>query len=587
MRKNKDMSIYGNLPANEAKAASTLVAQGKKAGKYKSKPGDRNAARLQTKFEGSSVDWFSQDTNMLFKTGRYLFSVPVQGTTDLYTVTIEIADFLPLLEKALQTNPFNVPTFQKTLTQALRNSKIKVACTCSDFIYRWQYTATINDTNAGRPENRPAVVTNPTSQEGYCKHILMVLQNRAFAAKIARNLFNYVFDLWKKNRPLFDRIIRPGLNITDEFIENRPIKPRYAPKVSQTQTPENDSPEASSDSATEHLNGTMLNYVKPVALTSEQLDEAKSLALVSMSQTIDDDVLISLEDCDYIELVYNKEKLVGCLFGNIAPLLDSSFVESHIKKVAGDSKAGFLELLAIDSEFRGFGIGRKLTENFTHFIGDLVVYLGTHKSLNYGFYDALGFHRIADWPDGPLGYVFSSNTSKMKALKKCFFSFSPSAATEDVNSYYQGRTTYDDDQNFMLEVARDSGVDISLFVTPENTPEQMSELVTALQEGATNSLLHALSDPSLPPVSISILARAARQKVNLLPYRDFAPDVLVQLLRGAKYKIPLDKLALRGFNGRQIEQLISAYLKSKALYKELVDTRLNYQQMRDRIKDYK
>lgn len=393
--------------AVEAKTASTLVSQGKRSGKYKSKPGDRNSARLASKFEGSSVDWFSQDINMLFKTGRYLFSVPVQGETGQYTVTIEVDAFLPMLEKALQANPFNVPTFQKVLTQAFTSNKLKVACTCPDQLYRWQYAATVNDTNAGRPENRPAVVTNPTGEEGYCKHILMVLQNRIFAARIARNLFNYVFDLWKKNRALFDRIIRPGLNITDEQIQNRPIKPRYANKQPQLQPAQ-------------------------------------------------------------------KE------------------------------------------------------------------------------------------PAQP----------------------GPDGVTESVNSYYQGRTNYDDDQSFVLEVTRDSGADISLYVTPENTPEQMSELARALQNGASHDLLRQLGEASLPPSSIALIAKAALGGVDLLPYKDFAPDVLNQLLRGAKYGVPLSAIALRGFNAKQIEQATSAFLRSKSLFNELVRNKYNYQQMRNRIAEY-
>ncbi len=401
----------------EAQTTSTFIAQGRKAGKYKTKPGDRYSARLSIKPEGSSVGWFEQDTNLLFKTGKYLFNIPVQGATNQYNVTIEIPEYLPLLKKALNEEPFSVQTFQRTLSNALAANKIKCGCNCADFIYRWNYTATLGGDTAVRPENRPSVITNPTNQKGSCKHILFVLAKlSAWTSRVSRNLFNYVFDLWKNNRQLFDRIIRPALDISDEKIENRPIKPRYS--------------------------GSKSKVLEPVQAPAETVPDSEK-----------------------------KEETEG--------------------------------------------------------------------------------------------------------------------ATEAINSYYEGRQIFDEDQEFILAIAKENGADVSTIVTPENTPEQIAELSTQLLQGTEYSLLQKLADPSLPPRSIVAIAKAARQGVDLLAYRNFAPDVLEQFTRAARFKVPIEEVALPGFNAKQVEQLTSAYLLSKQLFRKLIDSKANYEEMREAIREYK
>ena len=300
------------------------------------------------------------------------------------------------VRKVILSEP--VPVYDLTTEESTHNFLLSagvIVHNCPDQIYRWQHQATLNDNNSGRPETRPSLVTNPTNKPGSCKHILFVLSNKIWATKVARTLFNYIIDIWKNKKQLFDRIIRPALNdITDEKILGQPEK-----------------------------------------------------------------------------------------------------VEQPITQIPPED-----------------------------------------------------------------------------------------IATEAINSYYQGSQQFDDDQEFALQICAELGADVRIYVTPENTPEQIEELGEMLKLGVEPNLIRELSDPSISYKVINLIGTASLQGINLLPYKDFPPDALEQILRGVQLKVPIDKIALRGFNARQIEQLVRAYRISPQLYKEICDPRITYNGMRDIIR---
>lgn len=395
--------------AIEAQRANQFLAQSRQK-KYKGSTKSRFDARSDVSVDGGAREWVEQDANMLFKTGNYLFSIPVHGKTDDYVVVIKILDFLPRLNKALETKQFSVPTFQGVLMDSMSNDMIQTSCSCPDWRYRSSYQSTVDDNNSGRPENRPAMVTNPTGEKYCCKHINYVLSRKLWATKAARNLFNYILDIWKNKKPLFDRIIRPALNdITDEKILSKPEK-----------KPENPFTQANQAS-----------------LAQRALDTQQSA-------------------------------------------------------------------------------------------------------------------------DG-------------------------NNATESLYSSYTGRTEFDEDQQFVLDILHDDGVDITPYITPESTPEQILSLGQAFKKGLSGEQIQLLSEADVAYKSVEIIAEAAEKGIDLLPYRTFAPDALEQILRGALLGVPLNKIALAGFNGRQIEQLVRAYRIGPELYSRICDRRINYNRMRDII----
>lgn len=67
------------------------------------------------------------------------------------------------------------------------NQKVKVSCSCEDFLYRWEYALTLRDASYITYSNgEDAVKTNPQHITGCCKHVLAV-----HAELISRKLIDF------------------------------------------------------------------------------------------------------------------------------------------------------------------------------------------------------------------------------------------------------------------------------------------------------------------------------------------------------------------------------------------------------------
>lgn len=194
---------------------------------YKTMPGNRYKRRLRIRTEGGNRVWYDIDVNLFFNKDKFLFHIPVIGETDEYVVEIEIENWLPILRSDIQRDGFSVKAFKNSLAKAFRTLNIKLHDTCPDFKYRFAYWFSLFGDNSGQPETRPTKETNPKNNLGRgCKHINFVLSNTIWIARIARIFFNYCFNLYKTNKPLFERTIAKKLNITDDMVENRPLERR-------------------------------------------------------------------------------------------------------------------------------------------------------------------------------------------------------------------------------------------------------------------------------------------------------------------------------------------------------------------------
>lgn len=555
----------------EAQRASQFVAQGKALPKYKN-GGNRFDARKQVSLDSASSDWANQDANMLFKTGDYLFSIPVHGKTDDYTITVRIDRFLDRLNEALKAKQFSVPTFQQVLMNSMNNDQLKCCCSCDDYKYRWAHSSTLADNNAGRPEGRPSPITNPNNVQGCCKHILYTFSNKLWATKVARNLFNYIIDIWKNKRQLFDRIIRPALNdITDEKILSKPEKPKEQP-VQQKQA---------QDTATTKPDG--------------QNTVASQVAESGAHESFDAPDMLTLAKKQF-GITY-KPALAGFICPD-GDMLDFSFegyrdkdhrdiAQIYPDEVKFDTNSAYMAdfmhktgCIRVDYESGSINIDitheptKQQYERLTSFIrrdNQVSLDLDDGSKTIYG----------AFWDDPK-----DLSPARIIGIIKDYFKSGklPKAADEAINSFYAGNTQFDDDQEFALSVCREIGADVGPYVTPENTPDQIEELGQAYKNGLPVEKLKELSNPSLSHRVIRIIAEAyTKHRIDLSPYKTFAADALEQIVRGKLLGVPLDKIALKGFNGRQIEQLVRAYKMSPDIYNKICDRSISYNKMRDII----
>ena len=112
--------------------------------------------------------------DLFIRTGTLTVPVSVGD----YTVTIHISGIMKLireeLDKAGKTLP-DRPLVYRALRKAVDVSDIYVDCTCPDFKYRFAYQASQKNYKYGKPEKRPARITNPDNNGSICKHITAAL----------------------------------------------------------------------------------------------------------------------------------------------------------------------------------------------------------------------------------------------------------------------------------------------------------------------------------------------------------------------------------------------------------------------------
>lgn len=121
---------------------------------------------------------------------------------------------------------------------------------------------------------------------------------------------------------------------------------------------------------------------------------------------------------------------------------------------------------------------------------------------------------------------------------------------------YYNEGKFDEDQELAISILRDGGYDISEYVTPDNSPEQMFEIGKAVEMGLPKDKILKMSDPVVSFMALQVILKAWRSKIDLtglLPWAD--PLVLNQALLGAKRGLKISEFIKPGLDHRQIEQL--------------------------------
>ena len=125
-------------------------------------------------------------------------------TTNCFRVTCRVGDYWDTVEMRdilywIQVEAEKHPEYQinhKGVTAAIMNSidgmDIKVDCTCGDFVYRFAYMATKMGYKYGKPENRPAKITNPNDYGSMCKHLISMLSNKKWLQQVAGTLLDFL-----------------------------------------------------------------------------------------------------------------------------------------------------------------------------------------------------------------------------------------------------------------------------------------------------------------------------------------------------------------------------------------------------------
>ena len=534
--------------------AERYLMDSRKATPYKTMPGNRFKRRMMIKTEGGARIWYDIDVNRFFRKDEFTFHIPVIGESDDYIVEFQVKDWIPILRHDIKDLGFSVQTFKKSLAKAMRMLDIKCHCTCPDFKFRFAYWFTMKGDNSGEPETRPAKITNSKDDLGRgCKHILFTISLKTWAERIGRILFNYCFNLYKQNKPLFKITIGKKLEITDEMVENRPIQ-RRKPKQVQPE------PDVQEDTSEE----------EPLPEESEKIEQENT----------------EEEAKDEKSARESAGRVFMNSFGEKLRLKSEEFYEKNKGRVYyhGTSEESARKILS-----QGF----KFTEE-PSWKGDHLgkgIYLSTKfsRALDYASNESISpavlVCELTDSSaisasDDLLHEILVKDPAKVKISKLQLFEFIELPAKESYySSYYRGAKKFDEEQRYMIDLAADQGIDVLKFVTPENGPEQIWEVARDIQEHLPEDVIYKLANPDISIQEHQVLREAYLKGVDLFEYMQFDADILKQLYLAAKQGLDPKTLALPRFNARQIEQIRMAMAAGEP-YEKLLNPRLNYNDMK-------
>lgn len=114
-----------------------------------------------------------------------------------YFDTVELQNILYWVETYAERNKdrqINTKTVTKALMDAIDAMDIKVDCSCSDWRYRFAFQATKFKYKYGKPENRPAKITNPNDYGSLCKHLISMLGNKRWLQQVTATFMDFIVE---------------------------------------------------------------------------------------------------------------------------------------------------------------------------------------------------------------------------------------------------------------------------------------------------------------------------------------------------------------------------------------------------------
>lgn len=131
------------------------------------------------------------DTSMLLRDDTLTVTCRVGDYYD----TVQLMDILIWIQMEAErneTNQVNTKNITQALMEAIDALEIKVNCTCGDWQYRFAYQATVLDYKYGKPENRPAKITNPNNYGALCKHLTSMLSNKKWLQQVTGSIMDWM-----------------------------------------------------------------------------------------------------------------------------------------------------------------------------------------------------------------------------------------------------------------------------------------------------------------------------------------------------------------------------------------------------------
>lgn len=131
------------------------------------------------------------DTSMLLRDD----TITVTCRVGDYYDTVQLMDILIWIQMEAErneTNQVNTKNITQALMEAIDALEIKVNCTCGDWQYRFAYQATVLDYKYGKPENRPAKITNPNNYGALCKHLTSMLSNKKWLQQVTGSIMDWM-----------------------------------------------------------------------------------------------------------------------------------------------------------------------------------------------------------------------------------------------------------------------------------------------------------------------------------------------------------------------------------------------------------
>lgn len=163
----------------------------------------------------NSLNSFNKiDMNALYHSNLLSFLLPVHGETDNYSVEFLFEGVCDDIKREIKRNDnkLEYKCVYRALINAINSQDIYIACTCPDWKYRFAYHSTKGGYNGGRPELRPAKITNPDNNLGIgCKHVMAALDHLEWAIKLATTIYNYIIYMEENYPAKFQSVMFPAL----------------------------------------------------------------------------------------------------------------------------------------------------------------------------------------------------------------------------------------------------------------------------------------------------------------------------------------------------------------------------------------
>lgn len=192
--------LMNEVSADEVNIDIDEFKNNKPTNKEKKEEASRNELLAKTKGETISrykraegykgFNIVSIDTSDLLKGNTLVVTCRVGKYDDVVQLE-DVLYWIQICAEENSTNQINTKVITKALSNSIDGMDIKVDCECGDWIYRMAYQATEWGYKYGKPETRPAKITNPNGFGALCKHLTAMLSNKKWMQQVSGTVMDW------------------------------------------------------------------------------------------------------------------------------------------------------------------------------------------------------------------------------------------------------------------------------------------------------------------------------------------------------------------------------------------------------------